>query len=95
VETVLRQAGVAAVAVRSNVDALGDLPRLVPSYRTMRHPIVGEMPVPPNPVHVDGGPDRAHRAGPRLGEHTAEVLREVLGLDRAEVDRLAGDGVLI
>ena len=32
--------------------------------------------------------------GPALGEHTAEVLEELLGLDAAERSRLAGDGVV-
>jgi crotonobetainyl-CoA:carnitine CoA-transferase CaiB-like acyl-CoA transferase len=61
----------------------------------MNHPVVGQIPAPPNPIHVDGEDDRSRRAGPRLGEHTAEVLREILGLDRDEIDRLAGDGVLL
>ena len=41
---------------------------------------VGERPIAP-----DGAP--------RLGEHTREVLRDVLGLDDTELDRLAAAGV--
>ena len=33
-------------------------------------------------------------AAPRLGEHTRELCRDVLGLDLAEIDRLVADGVL-
>jgi len=38
-------------------------------------------------------PGRLRRPAPALGEHTAEVLGR-LGLDRAEIDRLARDGVI-
>jgi 2-methylfumaryl-CoA isomerase len=31
---------------------------------------------------------------PALGEHTAEVLNDVLGLSDAEIGRLADDGVV-
>lgn len=31
---------------------------------------------------------------PRLGQHTREVLSELLGLDESELDRLAADGVI-
>jgi 2-methylfumaryl-CoA isomerase len=34
------------------------------------------------------------RRAPALGEHTAEVLNDVLGLTDAEIGRLAGDGVI-
>jgi crotonobetainyl-CoA:carnitine CoA-transferase CaiB-like acyl-CoA transferase len=94
VETVLQQAGVSAAAVRSNVDVLAELPRFAPSHRTMTHAVVGEIPVPPNPLHVDGETARVHRAGPRLGEHTVGVLCEVLGMSREAVGQLAADGVL-
>jgi len=41
---------------------------------------VGEAPVAPE-------------GAPHLGAHTREVLREMLGLDDAAIDRLAADGV--
>ena len=31
---------------------------------------------------------------PLLGEHTAEVLRDVLGMDDAEIERLTKQGVV-
>jgi len=38
-------------------------------------------------------PVRHRRAGPRLGEHSAEVLREI-GCSDAEVERLAKEGII-
>jgi hypothetical protein len=34
------------------------------------------------------------RGGPALGEHTGEVMMGILGMSRAEVEALAGDGTL-
>ena len=39
-------------------------------------------------------PGQPDRPGPLLGEHTADVLREILGLEEAEIRRLAAAGVL-
>jgi crotonobetainyl-CoA:carnitine CoA-transferase CaiB-like acyl-CoA transferase len=36
----------------------------------------------------------APTGAPRLGEHTREVMRDVLGLDPVDLDRLARDGVI-
>ena len=42
----------------------------------------------------DGAPPLAPAGAPRLGEHTREVLGSLLGLDAAELDRLAAEGVI-
>jgi crotonobetainyl-CoA:carnitine CoA-transferase CaiB-like acyl-CoA transferase len=47
----------------------------------------------PFPVRVVGEwPPAASRPAPRLGEHTDEVLAEVLGYDSATLERLRSDG---
>jgi crotonobetainyl-CoA:carnitine CoA-transferase CaiB-like acyl-CoA transferase len=38
-------------------------------------------------------PGRLRRPAPALGEHTAEILG-ALGLDRAEIEGLARDGII-
>jgi crotonobetainyl-CoA:carnitine CoA-transferase CaiB-like acyl-CoA transferase len=47
-----------------------------------------------NPIALAGTPAPAHRFPPRLGENTAEVLRDVLGLKPGEVDELVRKGVV-
>jgi crotonobetainyl-CoA:carnitine CoA-transferase CaiB-like acyl-CoA transferase len=39
-------------------------------------------------------PGLIRRAAPRLGEHSREVLRELVGLSDAEIDRLTACGAL-
>jgi crotonobetainyl-CoA:carnitine CoA-transferase CaiB-like acyl-CoA transferase len=49
----------------------------------------GAVPLVGNPVKYSATPPLYRRAPPRLGEHTAEVLSEVLGMSAAEIERLA------
>jgi crotonobetainyl-CoA:carnitine CoA-transferase CaiB-like acyl-CoA transferase len=51
------------------------------------------VPVVASPIRLSRTPVR-HGPPPRLGEHTREVLVEVLGLDDAEVEALRGAGVI-
>jgi crotonobetainyl-CoA:carnitine CoA-transferase CaiB-like acyl-CoA transferase len=44
--------------------------------------------------HVPESPGTVRWAGPDLGEHTDEVLGELLGLAPAEIDALKQEGVL-
>ncbi len=53
----------------------------------------GSVPVVASPMRLSGTPVR-HGPPPRLGEHTREVLVEVLGLDEAEVEALRSAGVI-
>jgi benzylsuccinate CoA-transferase BbsF subunit len=45
------------------------------------------------PYRLDGRGARVERAAPDLGQHTAEVLRELLGYKDAELKALEADGV--
>ena len=47
-----------------------------------------------NPIALAGTPAPAPRFPPRLGENTAEVLRDVLGLKAGEIDALVRKGVV-
>jgi crotonobetainyl-CoA:carnitine CoA-transferase CaiB-like acyl-CoA transferase len=47
-----------------------------------------------SPMRFSETPVEYRRAPPRLGQHTREVLREVLGLGAAEIEALAAEGVI-
>jgi len=46
------------------------------------------------PIRMSDSPPDYRRAPPMLGEHTDEVLREVAGLDAADIGALRERGVL-
>ncbi len=61
--------------------------------RTLHHPVNGDVQLLGPPIHLSES-EVAMVASPLLGEHTAEVLTAELGLSPAEVEGLAGDGVI-
>jgi formyl-CoA transferase len=60
--------------------------------QTMEHP-AGTYDVPGNPVRLSASPTEVTRA-PLLGEHSAEVYGELLGLSEDDVAQLRADGVI-
>jgi formyl-CoA transferase len=66
--------------------------------RTMKldlpHPLAGTVPLVRAPLRLSGTPLTYALAPPLLGEHTANVLRERLGLDDAMLRDLAARGVI-
>ena len=57
------------------------------------HPEAGTMRYVRYPGHLSETPAGLYRHPPRLGEHSAEVLREV-GCSDEEIERLLGNGVI-
>jgi crotonobetainyl-CoA:carnitine CoA-transferase CaiB-like acyl-CoA transferase len=57
--------------------------------KTVPHPLSGTLKVVGNPLNFSETPLEYHRSPPLLGEHTAEILREVLSLTEADIERLA------
>jgi len=58
------------------------------------HPLCGTVPQVGNPLHFSATPVAYTRAPPLLGEHTAAVLRERLGISEQKLDDLAARGVV-
>jgi crotonobetainyl-CoA:carnitine CoA-transferase CaiB-like acyl-CoA transferase len=54
---------------------------------------LGRLPMHNIVPRMSDTPGRLRRPAPTLGQHTAEIL-DALGLDRAALDWLAGDGVI-
>ena len=55
---------------------------------------IGELRLVASPLRLSGTPPRAPLAPPRLGEHTREILRDVLHLGAEEVDELVKQKVV-
>jgi crotonobetainyl-CoA:carnitine CoA-transferase CaiB-like acyl-CoA transferase len=58
----------------------------------LRHTTLGTVRATGSPMRLSRTPVRLDRAGPLLGEHTAEVLAE-LGVSAEELRALVGSGV--
>jgi 2-methylfumaryl-CoA isomerase len=63
-------------------------------WEEVEHPGVGRYRMPGTPLDFSAVPRAPVRRAPALGEHTAEILADLLGVSDAEIGRLAGDGVV-
>ena len=61
---------------------------------TAEHATIGEMRLAGRPVKFPGAPQRPVSAPPTMGQHTAEVLRDLLGRSDSEIAALRRDGVI-
>jgi len=81
------------------INTLGDVfqdPQVI--ARAMKlalpHPLAGEVPLVASPLRLSETPVSYDLPPPLLGEHTREILSERLGMDEAEIERLAGEGII-
>ncbi|ALM85729.1 CaiB/BaiF CoA-transferase family protein [Bordetella sp. N] len=86
----LERAGVPAGPINT-LDQVYEDPQVV--FRQMKrelpHPVAGTVPVAGSPLRLSGSPVEYRHAPPMLGEHTAQVLRDRLGLSDADIEALA------
>ena len=85
----LQAAGVAAGVVQSALDLHAD-PVLEGwgFFRWLTHPERAPAPYEGHALRLDDTPGQLRWAAPTLGQHTATVLRELLGMPEAEIARL-------
>jgi crotonobetainyl-CoA:carnitine CoA-transferase CaiB-like acyl-CoA transferase len=84
------------------VGAINDIAQVVEHPQVMAreslldvdHPSVGTVRVVRSPVRLSETPARPPTPSPVLGQHTHEVLRELLGLNAAEIAKLEADEVI-
>ena len=89
----MREAGVPCGLVRSVPQALrSDETRARGTVTWIEHPKAGPVPNIAPPGRYSGTPVADPVAAPMVGQHTAEVLREVLGYGDARIAALATDG---
>lgn len=64
------------------------------ALRPVHDPILGELMLPGFPLRFSGQTDYSAKVAPLLGEHNGAILADVLGYDRARIDRLSASGLL-
>lgn len=63
-------------------------------YESVNHPEIGEHPVPGLPFHYASVANWVHRPAPLLGEHNADVLGRIAGVDAERLAQLEADGIV-
>jgi benzylsuccinate CoA-transferase BbsF subunit len=91
----LQRSGVAAYQVLSIADSFVD-PQLSHrgSYISLEHPLVGLEPMPGLPWNFARARCTVRRRAPLLGEHSFEVLQEVLGVTSSGFGELVESGAI-
>jgi formyl-CoA transferase/CoA:oxalate CoA-transferase len=91
----LRGAGVPCGGVRSVADVLRD-PQILARemVASVDHPALGAIRMLGVPVKLSDTPGSVRTPPPRLGEHTARVLREDLKMNEAEIQALSDRNVV-
>jgi len=81
-------------SVRELVDNDPDVSPDNPIFSLVEQPDIGRYPVPGQPMSFGAVNREPAVPAPRLGEHTDEILADLLGLGDAEIGRLHDDGVV-
>jgi len=90
----LRKVGVPCGEIADYADVFNDQHLLARKFFVdLEHPVLGTLRGLGSPMRFGRTPVAHRRAGPRLGEHSADVLRE-LGWSDADVDHLASGGII-
>ena len=91
----LTRRGVPAAAAQTTEDVYND-PQLHDRHFPLRldHQDLGVIQHPGSPHRMSKTPGEFTRSGPRLGEHTREILTDWISLDPTAIDQLIDSGVL-
>jgi crotonobetainyl-CoA:carnitine CoA-transferase CaiB-like acyl-CoA transferase len=61
---------------------------------TVDDPVAGPRKYARSPIHLSTAPEIPTGPAPQLGQHTRPILKDLLGYDEAEIERLAAEGVV-
>lgn len=93
--SLLEDHGVPAGRIYRAQDMLAD-PHFAAREAIVRlpHPVFGELAMQNVVPRLSDTPGQVHGVGPNLGQHTDEVLRELLNLSDEDIAQLRGDGAI-
>ncbi len=97
IKTAFDDAGVLWSRYQSVAEALAQDPRCStanPMFAEIEQPGIGRYLTPGSPIEFSGAARVPARRAPLLGEHTEEILADVLGLGEPEIGRLHDDGIV-
>jgi crotonobetainyl-CoA:carnitine CoA-transferase CaiB-like acyl-CoA transferase len=96
IQSALIAAGVPAAAVQKPGERIDHDPDTegFGLWPTVRHSKMGDVRVDGLPVHLSKTDWQIERGGPCLGEHTDQVLNELIGLSESEIAQLREEGVV-
>lgn len=91
----LSRAGIPAGVIHDVPEAFAS-PEVVGRGLVQRvaHPVAGEVAMVRSPLRLSATPVGTPAPPPMVGEHTAAILRDVLGKEAAEIERLAAIGAV-
>jgi crotonobetainyl-CoA:carnitine CoA-transferase CaiB-like acyl-CoA transferase len=91
----LQALGVPAGVVQSGGDLAADEHLAARGFiETLRHPLLGDMPMAGLPMQFSAGGHEPYRSPPPLGADNAYVITELLGRDSAELERLEREEIV-
>jgi len=92
---ILLQAGVPVGEVNS-IDKIVEDPniKLREMIVEVDHPLAGKVKITDSPIKLSLTPGKVEKASPLLGEHTEEILGELLGFSQEEIESLKQEEVI-
>ncbi len=91
----LEKAGVPCGPINTLDEVFNDPQVQARSMRVMvEHPVAGQIPLVGTPMKFSSTPVGSQQPPPLLGEHTAEVLGQLLGMDEGTIRELRTRGIL-
>jgi len=80
--------------VREAIETDSDCSTDNPMFNLVEQPGIGTYLMPASPLEFSQVARLPARPAPRLGEHTDEILLDILGLSQGEVGKLHDDGIV-